>query len=261
MKTRIVLSFVVALLMQFTTVRADNYTDGLAKLMNNEAVANYDIKVFEQLAVPFGVDADYVKGAFKTDAIEWLAGHYRENMSENDFENMVSFYMQPKVLSALKKVVSAVDASRGKETVEMLAPQMLTLAFGGTPDPLKEPKCDPRLKNELLRWMENNGSVEALTAMFKGVVDVSVGQKSSNDSVEEEKVVSPQIVGLLSYLGDNTTALLLKTMVGKVKLEDLQTLNAIESKPFFESYKKANLSLANDVPTIMAKLLSGKKKN
>ena len=69
MKTRIVLSFVVALLMQFTTVRADNYTDGLAKLMNNEAVANYDIKVFEQLAVPFGVDADYVKGAFKTDAI------------------------------------------------------------------------------------------------------------------------------------------------------------------------------------------------
>ena len=70
MKPRIILSIIAVLLMQFTTVSADNYTDGLAKLMNNEAIANYDIKQFEQLTVAFGVDADYVKGTFKTERSE-----------------------------------------------------------------------------------------------------------------------------------------------------------------------------------------------
>ena len=260
MKTRIVLSFVVALLMQFTTVSADNYTDGLAKLMNNEAVANYNIKQFEQLAVAFGVDADYVKGTFKTDVIDWLASHYRKNMSEKDFEDMISFYMQPKVLSAQKKMISAVNAAqKDKKIKDLLASKMVVLLFGGTPDPLKDPKCDPRLKKELLRWMENNGSVEAFTAMCKDVVDVGVKQKYPNASDNEKIMLSPEVTGLLSYMGDNASVLLLMAMVEKVGLEDLQTLNAIESKPFFESYKKTNLSLANDVSTIRAKLLAGKK--
>ena len=260
MKTRIVLSFIVAFLMQFTIVSADNYTDGLAKLMNNEAIANYDIKVFEQLAVAFGVDADYVKGTFKTDIIDWLTGHYRENMPEKDFDDMISFYMQPKVLSAQKKVVSAVNvAPKDKNMKDLLALKMVVLLFGGTPDPLEEPKCDPRLKKELLRWIENNGSAEAWKAMCKDVVDVSVKQKYPNASDNEKVMVSPEVTGLFSYLGDNTTAFLLGAMVEKVGLKDLQTLNAIENKPFFESYKKANLSMANDLPTIMAKLLAGKK--
>ena len=213
---RIVLSFVVALLMQFTNVSADNYTDGLAKLMNNEAVANYDINVFEQLAKAVGVDADYVKGSFKTDAIEWLAGHYRENMSEKDFEDMISFYMQPKVLSAQKKVISAVSAAReDKKVVEQLGLKMVILLFGGTPDPLEEPKCDPQLKKELLRWMENNGSVEAFTAMCKDVVDVGVKQKYPNASDNEKIMLSPEVTGLLSYMGDNASVLLLMAMVEK----------------------------------------------
>ena len=201
MKPRIILSIIAVLLMQFTTVSADNYTDGLAKLMNNEVVANCDINVFEQLAVAFGVDADYVKGAFKTDAIEWLAEHYRKNMPEKDFEDMVSFFMQPDVLSARaqKKVVSAVNAAReDKKVKEQLAQKMVILLFGGTPDPLKEPNCDPRLKKELLRWMENNSSVEALTTMCKDVVNVSVGQKSSNASDDEKIMLSPEVTGLLS---------------------------------------------------------------
>ena len=262
MKPRIIISLIAVLLMQFQTVSADNYTDGLAKLMNNEAVANCDINVFEQLAKAVGVDADYVKGSFKTDAIEWLAGHYRKNMPEKDFEDMFSFFMQPDVLSAQKKVVSAVNAAReDKKVKEQLAQKMVILLFGGTPDPLKEPNCDPRLKKELLRWIENNGSAEAWKAMCKDVVDVSVKQKYPNASDNEKVMVSPEVTGLFSYLGDNTTAFLLGAMVEKVGLKDLQTLNAIENKPFFESYKKANHSMANDLPTIMAKLLSGKKKN
>ena len=41
----------------------------------------------------------------------------------------------------------------------------------------------------------------------------------------------------------------------------MQVLNAAESKPFFESYKKANLSVAGDISTFMKKVMAGMKKN
>ena len=95
MKTKIILSFIAAFLMQFTTVSADNYTDGLMKLMNNEVLAIVNAKMLEQAPKSPNVNADYLQDQFKTDAVEWLAGHYRKNMSEKDFNDMISFFMQP----------------------------------------------------------------------------------------------------------------------------------------------------------------------
>jgi adenine-specific DNA methylase len=50
MRTRFILSFIAALFMQFATVSADNYTDGIMKLMNNDAMASFNTKAFEQMS-------------------------------------------------------------------------------------------------------------------------------------------------------------------------------------------------------------------
>ena len=96
MRTRFILSFIAALFMQFTTVSADNYTDGLMKLMNSDAMGLYT-KSFEQMSQMPNVNAGYIQGQFKTDVVEWLAGHYRKNMSEKEFGDMISFFMQAHV--------------------------------------------------------------------------------------------------------------------------------------------------------------------
>ena len=54
--------------------------------------------------------------------------------------------------------------------------------------------------------------------------------------------------------------LVLTALVGKVDLKDVQTLNAIEKKPFFANYKKANASWASDMSTFMNKVVAGMKK-
>ena len=54
---------------------------------------------------------------------------------------------------------------------------------------------------------------------------------------------------------------MLTAMVEKVDMNDMQVLNAVESKPFFASYKKANLSAVGDLATFMTKFLAGIKKN
>ena len=71
MRTRFILSFIAALFMQFATVSADNYTDGIMKLMNNDAMASFNTKAFEQMSQIPSVNSGYLTGQFKTDAVEW----------------------------------------------------------------------------------------------------------------------------------------------------------------------------------------------
>ena len=65
MKTKIILSFIAAFLMQFTTVSADNYTDGLMKLMNSEAVAIVNAKMVQMEGKLPNVNGDYLQNQFK----------------------------------------------------------------------------------------------------------------------------------------------------------------------------------------------------
>ena len=123
MRTKIILSFIAALLMQFVNVRADGYSDGIMKLINSGAMGSFNAKMFEQMSQIPSVNAGYIQGQFKTDAAEWLAGHYRKNMSEKEFGDMISFFMQPEVLAIQKKVLSAAASSQGQEAIQSLRRQ------------------------------------------------------------------------------------------------------------------------------------------
>ena len=263
MKTRIVLLFVAALLMQFTTVSADNYTDGITKLMDNEAISSFNTKMFEQLSQTPNVDVEYFKSQFENEAVEWIADHYRKNMPEKDFSDMVSFFLQPEELAIQKKVLSAVASSQGEEFKQKLFPQMMTLIMGGTPEDLQEPDCDPELKKEILHWMDVNFARENFKASIEAAKSVVADNALANSKLPEEQKerVTKTINGVLSFMERNTTPLLMMYMVGKVDLHDMQVLNSIEKEPFYESYKKTNLSLANDVSTLLAKVVAHMKKN
>ena len=258
MKTRIILSFIAALFMQVTTVSADNYTDGMMKLINNEAVAIVNTQLVEQASKSPNANLDYLQNQFKTDVVEWMADHYRKNMSEKDFNDMISFFMQPEVLSVQKKVIAAAVSSKAED---LLAPQMQTLVMGGTPEDLKEPDCDPQLKKELLRWMEINGTREGMKATFDAIKGVIPDMAPSGMPEEQKAMVTKMMDGVFSFMEKNIGTIMLTAMVEKVDMNDMQVLNAVESKPFFASYKKANLSAVGDLATFMTKFLAGMKKN
>ena len=67
---------------------------------------------------------------------------------------------------------------------------------------------------------------------------------------------------LLFYFSTRTYYFLMPatTLSRKVDLKDMQTLNAIEKKPFFASYKKANASLVGDMSTFLDKVVAGMRK-
>ena len=259
MRTRFILSFIAALFMQFTTVSADNYTDGLMKLMNSDAMGLYT-KSFEQMSQMPNVNAGYIQGQFKTDVVEWLAGHYRKNMSEKEFGDMISFFMQPEVLAIQKKLVSAAASSQGQETIQSLMPQMQALMTGGTPEDLKEPDCDPQLKKEILRWLEINNSAESMKASLNCAKGLVADMAPEGISADQMEMMAKMMDGMFSFMEKNMNTLVLTALVGKVNLKDMQTLNAVEKKPFFASYKKANASLASDMSTFMNKVVAGMKK-
>ncbi len=259
MKAKFILSFIAALFMQFTTVSADNYTDGITKLMENEAIATLNAKMFDQYSKLPNVNAEYLKSQFKTDAVEWLSDSYRKSMSEKDFNDMISFFMQPEVLSVQKKVIACASNMDGLQ--QTLMPQIQAIAMGGTPEDLKMPDCDPQLKKELLRWLEINCMPEVIKTSMSSAQDVVADMAPANIPDEQKAMMKKTVERLSSFMEKNMGAMLLTTMVGKVDLKDLQTLNAIESKPFFASYKKANLALVNDMKPFLTKVVAGLKKN
>ena len=259
MRTRFILSFIAALFMQFTTVSADNYTDGLMKLMNSDAMGLYT-KSFEQMSQMPNVNAGYIQGQFKTDVVEWLAGHYRKNMSEKEFGDMISFFMQPEVQAIQKKAIAAAISSQGQEAIQSLMPQMQALMTGGTPEDLKEPNCDPQLKKEILRWLEINNSVESFKAYQNCAKGLIADMAPEGISADQMEMMAKMMDGMFSFMEKNMNTLVLTALVGKVDLKDVQTLNAIEKKPFFASYKKTNASLTNDFSTFINKVVAGMKK-
>ena len=260
MRTKIILSFIAALLMQFVNVRADGYSDGIMKLINSDAMGSFNAKMFEQMSQIPSVNAGYIQGQFKTDAAEWLAGHYRKNMSEKEFGDMISFFMQPEVLAIQKKVLSAAASSQGQEAMQSLMPQMQALMTGGTPEDLKEPDCDPQLKKEILRWLEINNSAESMKASLKCAKGLVADMAPEGISADQMEMMAKMMDGMFSFMEKNMNTLVLTALVGKVNLKDMQTLNAVEKKPFFASYKKANASVASDMSTFMQKVIAGMKK-
>lgn len=260
MRTRFILSFIAALFMQFATVSADNYTDGIMKLMNNDAMASFNTKAFEQMSQIPSVNSGYLTGQFKTDAVEWLAGHYRKNMSEKDFGDMISFFMQPEVLAIQKKVLSAAASSQGQDAMQSLMPQMQALMTGGTPEDLKEPSCDPQLKKEILRWLEINNSAESVKASMNCAKGLVADMAPEGVSADQMEMMAKMMDGMFSFMEKNMNTLILTALVGKVDLKDMQTLNAVEKKPFFASYKKANASLVGDMSTFLDKVVAGMRK-
>ena len=260
MKTRIILSFIAALFMQFTTVSADNYTDGMMKLINNEAVAIVNTQMVEQASKSPNANLDYLQNQFKTDVVEWLAGHYRKNMSEKEFGDMISFFMQPEVQAIQKKAIAAAISSQGQEAIQSLMPQMQALMTGGTPEDLKEPNCDPQLKKEILHWLEINNMEGIMKASMNCAKGIAADHMPEGIPADQMEMMAKMMDGMFSFMEKNMNTLVLTALVGKVDLKDVQTLNAIEKKPFFASYKKTNASLTNDFSTFINKVVAGMKK-
>jgi hypothetical protein len=108
--------------------------------------------------------------------------------------------------------------------------------------------------------MEINGTTEGLKASMNAVKSL-IPDMAGNMPEEQKAMMTKMMDGMFTFMENNLSTIVLTAMVGKVDLKDMQVLNAVENKPFFESYKKANLSVAGDISTFMKKVMAGMKKN
>jgi hypothetical protein len=138
-------------------------------------------------------------------------------------------------------------------------PQMQALMTGGTPEDLKEPDCDPQLKKEILHWMDINNSAEGMKASLILVKGFMADMAPEGVSADQMEMMAKMMDGMFSFMEKNMSTIVLTAMVGKVDLKDMQTLNAVEKKPFFASLKKTNASLAGDMSTFVNKIIAGMK--
>lgn len=253
MKTKCIFSFVAALLLQFTTVKADVYTDGIAKLLENEAIATIGTNNMIQAD---GINAESLKKELGPIIVEWMAPHYRQNMSEDQFKQMVDYFLKPEYSKVWKKVMVAANANPN-DMQNLISPtDMQALATGGTISDLKLPDCDPKLLKEVQHALKINNMIEMLSAAISPVKEMLLNQLSGN-LPEEQK---GQLIGMFAKMFDfaerNMGTIITTSLVKTATLDDMKVINAIEKESFFPSYQKANVELSKDVKPLMETLMS-----
>ena len=107
--------------------------------------------------------------------------------------------------------------------------------------------------------MEINGTREGMKASLNAIKGI-LPDMAGNLPEEQKAMMIKMMDTMFSFMEKNVGTILLTSMVGKVDMKDMQVLNAVESKPFFASYKKANLSVAGDISTFMTKVMAGMMK-
>ncbi len=257
MRTRFLLSLIAAMLLQFTTVMADTYTEGLTKLFDNGVMSMMFNTSTMKNAVQVPGFADYMNGQFKDDAVEFMAPFYRNNMSEKEFNQMIDFYSREDVLQAQKRIFDNMNSSDSQELVSLLAMRIQELMQGQKPDPVPMPTCDPKFTKEMMKYFEINNTAEMSKNVLNGVKNATVKILKNKMPADNPQMsmANTMIDNMMGFLGDNIVPIAATQLVKSTSIDDLKLFNSIENMPFYNSYRKANIDMSKNMQPFMEKVM------
>lgn len=257
MRTRFLLSLIAAMLLQFTTVMADTYTEGLTKLFDNGVMSMMFNTSTMKNAVQVPGFADYMNGQFKDDAVEFMAPFYRNNMSEKEFNQMIDFYSREDVLQAQKRIFYNMNSSDSQELMSLLAMRIQELMQGQKPDPVPMPTSDPKFTKEMMKFFEINNTAEMSKNVLNGVKNATVKILKNKMPADNPQMsmANTMIDNMMGFLGDNIVPIAATQLVKSTSIDDLKLFNSIENMPFYNSYRKANIDMSKNMQPFMEKVM------
>lgn len=237
MKAKLFLSLVAALLLQFSTVKADTYSDGLKNLI-------------EFGVMSFGSNQE-LDAEMNQSLVEWLTPYYRKNMSETEFKQMCDYMTRADNAELLKKVYKSIGTDPS-EMQSIISPDIAQkLMFGQTPDNLKLPECDPQLLKEVQRYMKMERTEEIGRSTVSAIKEILPKQMAGSIPEAQRGQVMNLLSSVFGYIEQNIGVILTTQMVKSLSLDDIKKLNAIENEPFFPAYQKVTDDVANNMKPLL----------
>ena len=243
------------MLLNVAYAMADVYTDGLRKLLNSNAMEF--LVGTERLKMLRAADksGDSLGEDPLNALVELAAPYYRDNMTEEEFLQMVDFMMKPDYLAIGKKVtiMSIVNAN----FIQALKSVAKTLERGEKPADVQLKSCSPTMK-EKMEWLYNEMDIDRTLSVsieqMRNFLEPQVASVPADRKEQARKMFN----GMMDYYKNNYRTIMMNNYIDAVTEQELDVALSITKEPFYPSYRKACTAMANGLmQTIMNRLNNG----
>lgn len=238
------------------SAKADVYSDGVRKIATNGVAIVISSEDLSQLSKITG-QGSLSKQEILDMIVETMTPYYRENMSEEEFLQMVDFYSREDVKAVYAKVSSSKNDGK---FAEMLQGAFLMIMQGQTPDDIVANDCDAEYKKAFDRYCEVCRVEESFSRM-SGTMSTSLSQMIPGIPTEYQETVKGMIDNLFAYMQKNIKTVMLNGYSNHITVDDLNLLSSEADMPFYAASQKASMACLGDLGTLVSKVLKAVKQD
>lgn len=231
----------------FAADKADVYTEGLKTLMMNGGVNILNTEQLSKLSVATGGSADQ----FVDDMVEIISPYYRDNMSEEEFKQMLAFYQKPEIIAITKKLADGSNASLDQLSKDIMA-RVMQMMQGGEMEPIKVEGCSEEFIKAFDRFYTLSNTDKSMESAMAFVNQMFNRMKQSIPAGQQEQFMT-MMNKLLSFMKENMKPLTMMVLSKSLTVDDLNTFCTVTDEPFYPAMQKVYDAVAADMPAIMQK--------
>lgn len=245
---------IVLMLLNISFAMADVYTDGLKKLLNSNArellVSSEQLKML-QTADKTGNGIDEVFNM----VADIMAPYYRDNMTEEEFLQMIDFLMKPEY-STLGIELSKMSIANGsyQQTIQSA---VNIIVSGGKPEDVQLKSCSTTMKEKVERLF-NEMDVDRTILVSMEQMFTLLNAQAANAPAEKKEQVRKVCNGMMDYYKNNYRTIIMNNYIDTVTEQELDVVLSITKESFYPSYKKACTAMSNGlIQTVMEMMNKG----
>lgn len=233
----------------FAADKADVYTDGLKIMVKNGGFNALNTEQLSKLSTATGGNAEQ----FIDDVVEIIAPYYRDNMTEEEFKQMLAFYQKPEIIDIMKKVSKGANTSQ-EELAQKFMPQMMQLMQGGEVEPVKVEGCSEEYIKAFDRFYSMSNTDKAMESAMAVVQQMFEGMKK-NVPAEQQDAIMNTLNKLVSFMKENMKPITMMILSKSLTVDDINTFCTVADEPFYPAMQKVYNAVADDMPALMKKTL------
>ena len=249
------IKFIIAtamFMLSCSMVFADDYTVGLKKMFESNALESLDMSAIDKLTQGKSITTEQVMDMF----VEQCAPYYRENMSREEFNAMVKFCTDPEYIE-VKNRVSTLGTQNLEKDIEKFFSESKNKAIvtdilsGKKYKTTAKAACSPEYDAEIATFLE----LSIFDGIMNGILPVlkeSMMKEAEGDpEAEQMKPVLEKVADeLCNILTEECKISVCNSLIRNVSIEDLKKHNSITEQPFYPNMNKASAALAANIVTI-----------
>lgn len=233
----------------FAQDKADVYTDGLKTLMKNGGVSIMNTDQLAKISAATGGDAE----KFFDSMVDIIAPYYRDNMSEEEFKQMLAFYQKPEIAAIVKKMAEGSSVTQ-EQVMQNIMPQMMQVMQGGEVEPIKVEGCSEEFIKAFDRFYTMSNTDKSMEGALAFIKQMFEGMKQSMPVGQQEQIMST-MDKILAFVKTNVKPITMMTLSKTLTVDDLNAFCSVSNEPFYPAMQKVYDAVAADMPVIMKKIM------